>query len=137
MNLAHFGADVIKVESAARPDLGRRIAVRAVEMDPTPDTNGYFNQWNQAKRGVTLDLGTTEGLALVKRLALECDAVLSNYATGVMERFGLSYNDLIKERPHVIVATISGYGNVGPSFGSLVVDGVCGYGTDGSRGFPG
>lgn len=114
LHLAHLGADVIKVESQSSPDLGRRLPIHATGIDPTPDTNGYFNQWHQAKRSITIDLGTAEGRGLAKRIALESDAVLSNYATGVMERFGLSYNDLVKERSDVIVATISGYGNVGP-----------------------
>jgi crotonobetainyl-CoA:carnitine CoA-transferase CaiB-like acyl-CoA transferase len=114
MHLAHLGAEVVKVESRSRPDLGRRLPTHAVGIDPTPDTNGYFNQWHQGKRSISVDLSTQEGRVLAKRIALESDAVISNYATGVMERFGLSYPDLVKERSDVIVATISGFGNVGP-----------------------
>jgi crotonobetainyl-CoA:carnitine CoA-transferase CaiB-like acyl-CoA transferase len=114
MQLAHLGADVIKIESAQAPDLGRRLPLHSIDHDPTPDTNAYFNQWNQGKRSVTVDLGSEQGRALAKRLALDCDLVLSNYATGVMDRFGLGYEQLREERPDVIVATISGYGHVGP-----------------------
>ncbi|MDG2114827.1 MAG: CoA transferase, partial [Actinomycetota bacterium] len=114
MQLAHLGAEVIKIESASAPDLGRRLPLHSIDHDPTPDTNAYFNQWNQGKRSVTVDLQTDEGRQLAKRIALECDLVLSNYATGVMDRFGLGYEQLSQERPDVIVATISGYGHYGP-----------------------
>ena len=114
LQLAHLGADVIKVESTSAPDLGRRLPLHSIDHDATPDTNAYFNQWNQGKRSVTVDLQTDEGRELAKRIALECDVVLSNYATGVMDRFGLGYEQLRQERPDVIVATISGYGHYGP-----------------------
>ena len=114
MHLAHLGAEVIKVESRQAPDLGRRLPLHSASHEPTANTNGYFNQWGQGKKSVTLDLATAEGLAIAKRIAVECDLVVSNYATGVMEKFGLGYEDLVAERPDVIVASISGYGNYGP-----------------------
>lgn len=114
MQLAHLGADVIKIESSSALDLGRRLPLHSIDHEPTPDTNAYFNQWNQGKRSVTLDLTTNEGRTLARRLALSCDVVISNYATGVMDRWGLGYEQLRAERPDVIVATISGYGHVGP-----------------------
>jgi len=114
MQLAHLGADVIKIESSSALDLGRRLPLHSIDHEPTPDTNAYFNQWNQGKRSVTLDLTTNEGRTLARRLALSCDLVISNYATGVMDRWGLGYEQLRAERPDVIVATISGYGHVGP-----------------------
>lgn len=114
MHLAHLGAEVIKVESRQAPDLGRRLPLHSASHEPTANTNGYFNQWGQGKKSVTLDLATAEGLAIAKRIAVECDLVVSNYATGVMEKFGLGYEDLVAEREDVIVASISGYGNYGP-----------------------
>ena len=114
MYLAHLGADVIKVESTRAPDLGRRLPLHSIDHEKTPDTNAYFNQWNQGKRSITVDLQTEGGRELAKRIALEADLVVSNYATGVMDRFGLGYEQLRSERPDVIVATISGYGNHGP-----------------------
>lgn len=112
--LAHLGATVLKIESSVRPDLGRRLPLHSVHHPQTLDTNGYFNQWAQGKRSVSIDMSHPDGRALAKRLALKADAVLSNYAFGVMERWGLSYEALAAERPDVIVGVISGYGHTGP-----------------------
>ena len=114
LHLAHLGATVIKVESSARPYLGRRLPTQSGRHTPTLDTNGYFNQYGQGKQSITIDLGTAEGRALAKRLALSCDLVVSNYATGVMDEWGLGYEALAAERPDVIVGAISGYGHHGP-----------------------
>ena len=114
MHLAHLGAEVIKVESKQAPDLGRRLPLFSVNHEASVDSNGYFNQWGQGKKSVTLDLSTVEGRAVAKKIATSCDLVVSNYATGVMEKFGLGYNDLMEVRPDVIVGVISGYGNYGP-----------------------
>tara|TARA_B100001758_G_scaffold40640_1_gene31725 strand:- start:5923 stop:8310 length:2388 start_codon:yes stop_codon:yes gene_type:complete len=114
MHLAHLGAEVIKVESRQAPDLGRRLPIFSINHEESVDSNGYFNQWGQGKKSITLDLSTPQGQALAKEIAVSCDLVVSNYATGVMEKFGLGYDDLAKERPDVIVGAISGYGNYGP-----------------------
>jgi len=114
MHLAHLGAEVIKVESRQAPDLGRRLPIFSVNHEESVDSNGYFNQWGQGKKSITLDLSTVQGQALAKEIALSCDLVVSNYATGVMEKFGLGYDDLAEARPDVIVGSISGYGNYGP-----------------------
>ncbi len=112
--LAHLGAQVLKIESSVRPDLGRRLPLHSVHHPQTLDTNGYFNQWAQGKKSVSIDMSHPEGRALAKRVALKADAVLSNYAYGVMESWGLSYEALAAERPDVIVGVISGYGHTGP-----------------------
>ena len=114
LHLAHLGATVIKIESSARPDLGRRLPTYSVHHEPTLDTNGYFNQYGQGKKSITIDMGTAEGQALAKRFALTCDLVVSNYATGVMDGWGLGYAALAAERPDVIVGAVSGYGHHGP-----------------------
>ncbi|WP_420446376.1 CaiB/BaiF CoA transferase family protein [Candidatus Poriferisodalis sp.] len=114
LHLAHLGATVIKIESSARPDLGRRLPTYSVHHEPTLDTNGYFNQYGQGKKSITIDMGTAEGQALAKRFALRCDLVVSNYATGVMDGWGLGYEELAAERPDVIVGAVSGYGHHGP-----------------------
>ena len=114
MHLAHLGAEVIKVESRQAPDLGRRLPIFSAQHEASVDTNGYFNQWGQGKKSITLDLSTSEGQKIAKQIATTCDLVVSNYATGVMEKFGLGYEELAKERSDVIVGVISGYGNYGP-----------------------
>ena len=114
LHLAHLGAEVIKIESLGRPDLGRRLALYPRGLDPGINRSGYFNQWNQGKRSVRISLAEPEGIEVVKRLIAECDVVVENFATGVMERLGLGYETLLTVRPDLIMASISGFGDTGP-----------------------
>jgi crotonobetainyl-CoA:carnitine CoA-transferase CaiB-like acyl-CoA transferase len=114
MHLAHLGAEVIKIESGLRPDLGRRVRIYPPDVPEGLNTAGYFNQWGQGKKSVTVNLGTQEGVELVKRLAAHCDVVVDNFATGVTERLGLSPEAFQALKPGLIVASISGYGKTGP-----------------------
>ncbi|MCP5028604.1 MAG: hypothetical protein GY929_20195, partial [Actinomycetia bacterium] len=115
LNLAHLGADVIKVESRTRPDLGRRLPVYQPGVEPTLDNCGYFNQWGQNKRSAEIDLRHPEGIATAKALIAQSDVVIDNYATGVMDRLGLDHETLRQLRPDLVVASISGYGSTGPN----------------------
>lgn len=114
MNLAHLGADVIRVESSLRPDLYRRGDAAPEGIAPTLNTNGMFNQWNQGKRSVAVDLRSERGIELVKALVAEVDVVVQNFATGVLERLGLGYDVLEAINPRLVLASISGYGQTGP-----------------------
>ncbi len=114
LQLAHLGADVIKVESAQRPCLGRRLPFHPPGVEPSLNTSGYFNQWNQAKRGISLDLGTPEGVGVARALAARCDVVVENFAPGVLERLGLGYDELRRDHPEIVLASVSGYGQTGP-----------------------
>ena len=115
MNLAHLGADVIRVESSVRPDLYRRGGAAPEGIEPSLNTAGMFNQWNQGKRSVAVDLRSEEGVALVKALVAQADVVTQNFATGVLERLGLGYEVLRGINPQIILASVSGYGQTGPS----------------------
>ena len=114
MNLAHLGADVIRVESSVRPDLYRRGPSAPEGIEPSLNTNGMFNQWNQGKRSVAVDLRHPRGIEIVKALVAEVDVVFQNFATGVLERLGLGYDVLKAVNPRVILASVSGYGQTGP-----------------------
>lgn len=119
MQLGHLGAEVIRLESALRPDLYRRLPVfptdlNLVEGEEGLNRSGMFNQWNQGKRSVAVDLSKPEGIALVKAFAAEADVVVQNFGTGVFERLGLGYNVLKEIKPDIILASISGYGQTGP-----------------------
>ena len=114
MNLAHLGADVIRVESSVRPDLYRRGPAAPEGVEPSLNTNGMFNQWNQGKRSVGVDLRAPRGIEIVKALVAEVDVVFQNFATGVLERLGLDYDVLKAINPRVILASVSGYGQTGP-----------------------
>lgn len=114
MHLAYLGAEVIKIESLARLDLMRRLPIAPRGVKPGFDSSGPFNQWNQGKKSIRLNLGKAEGIALAKELIQQCDVIIDNFATGVMEAMGLGYEELKKLKPDVIVVSISGYGHTGP-----------------------
>jgi benzylsuccinate CoA-transferase BbsF subunit len=113
LQLAHMGADVIRVESASRVCTTRRIPPFA---DNVPGVNraGYFNQNNQEKRSITLNLRHPQGLALAHDLVRHADVVTENFAAGVIERLGLGYETLRAIRPDLIMLSISGFGRSGP-----------------------
>jgi crotonobetainyl-CoA:carnitine CoA-transferase CaiB-like acyl-CoA transferase len=114
MNLAHLGADVIRFESEGRPDLYRRLPLHPQGIDRTLNTVGMFNQWNQGKRSVALNLAEARARALLLDFIETCDVVVENFATGVMDRLGLGYEVLAERNPGIILASISGYGETGP-----------------------
>lgn len=114
MHLAYLGAEVIKIESSSRPGLGRRLPIQPLDVEPSLNTSAYFNQWEQGKLSVELDLSDPGSVETVKRLVAECDVVIENFATGVMDRLGLDYDELRAVKPDVILASISGYGDTGP-----------------------
>lgn len=114
LNLAHLGADVIRVESSLRPDLYRRLNLSPEDVPTTFNTSGMFNQWHQGKRSVSVNMRTPEGINLVRELVRNADVVVQNFATGVLERLGLGYGDLKALNPGIILASVSGYGQSGP-----------------------
>src|SRR5438128_170330 len=100
--LADHGADVIRVESASRPDQLRSSQPFAPGGSGL-NVSGFFADFNSSKRGITLNLRTPEGLALAKRLAALSDVVIDNYTSGTMGRLGLGYAALKAIRPDLIV----------------------------------
>ncbi len=113
LQLAHLGAEVIRIESATRPCITRLLP-------PWPDNksgvnrSGYFNQYNQSKRSLTLNLKSPEALEIAKKLIAKSDIVTENFAGGVMERMGLGYEVLRQIRSDIIMISLSGYGATGP-----------------------
>jgi benzylsuccinate CoA-transferase BbsF subunit len=114
MHLAHLGAEVIKIESNSHLDLTRRLPLYPEGMKPGVNRNSLFNQWSQGKKSVQVNLTKPEGIAIAKEIISKSDVVVDNFATGVMERLGLGYDELKKIKPDIIMASISGYGHSGP-----------------------
>jgi formyl-CoA transferase len=106
--LAFLGAQVIKVEPP-RGEPGRH----AFGVKPGKDSF-YFVVLNANKRSVTINLQSEEGRLIFKRLLPHFDVLVENYAYGVMERFGLGYDQLRAIHPGLIYATIKGFGTYGP-----------------------
>ena len=105
--LADLGADVIKVEPP-EGDLSRfgHPKVNSLAL--------YFVQQNSGKRNISLDLAQPEAAEVLRRLADRVDVVLENFRPGVMARFGLAYDDLVKLNPRLVMLSISGFGQTGP-----------------------
>ncbi len=114
MNLAHLGAEVIRLESAKRADMYRRLGPFPTDTLPDLDCAGMFNQWSQGKKSVAVDLGDPRGVDVVKEFVGASDVVMQNFGTGVMERLCLGYEVLRQVNPRIILASISGYGQSGP-----------------------
>lgn len=122
--LGAYGAEVIRVESRARPDLARTTFGPIVAEDRF-DGSGYFNNFNRDKRSVALNMGTTEGRALFAALLCVADGVLENFAAGVLERWGFSYAEMARIRPDIVYVSMAGFGHSGPyrdykTFGPVV-----------------
>jgi len=113
LQLAHLGAEVIRVESAARPCVTRMLPPWP-DGQPGLNRSGYFNQYNQGKLSLTLDLKQPEAVGIAKELVARSDIVCENFAAGVMDRMGLGYAVLREIKPDIIMIALSGYGNSGP-----------------------
>lgn len=109
LQLAYFGADVIKVESRQKPD-GWRIR------DGNSHIEGSrpFADHNKNKRGLTLNLKTEAGRDLALRLVATADVVVDNFSVGVMDRLGLGRDALWAAKPDLIIVSIPGLGSDGP-----------------------
>jgi benzylsuccinate CoA-transferase BbsF subunit len=113
MLLADMGADVVKVETQARPDITRRLGPFA-EGEVDLERSGYFATLCRGKRSLGLNLGTPEGLALLRRLVPLVDVVVENFSPRVMPKLGLTYEALRFLKGDLIMLSMSGYGATGP-----------------------
>jgi benzylsuccinate CoA-transferase BbsF subunit len=113
--LAAMGADVIKVESASRPD-----SVRSGPMpgnQPRPGAynhGGNFHLLNRNKRGITIDLATERGRELLLELVAVSDVVAENFTPRVLRNLGLDYERLREVNPRIILLSSTGFGQTGP-----------------------
>lgn len=112
MQLASLGAEVIKVETRARPDEQR--AQHGKGAVDNLEANSNFFEINLGKKSVSINLTTDEGRELAKKLVATADIVLENMRPGVMTKLGLDYDELIKVKPDIIMLSLSGFGATGP-----------------------
>jgi crotonobetainyl-CoA:carnitine CoA-transferase CaiB-like acyl-CoA transferase len=106
--LAEFGAEVIKIES---PESGDPIRQWRILKE---GTSLWWSIQARNKKSITLNLKDARGQEIARRLALEADIVVENYRPGVLEKWGLGYEDLKKINPALIMVRLSGYGQTGP-----------------------
>ena len=109
MVLSELGAEIIKVEMPGKGEPER------LAMPMTPKRESYqFLSYNRGKKSITLNLKNPKGLEIARKLAAKADVLVENFATGVMERLGLGYEEVSKINPRLIYASISGFGHTGP-----------------------
>jgi crotonobetainyl-CoA:carnitine CoA-transferase CaiB-like acyl-CoA transferase len=111
LRLADLGARVIKIERPITGDAGRKLAIKNLWVD---DDSLLFNTINRNKESFSADLKNKEDLILVKKLIKKADVVTHNFRPGIMEKIGLSYNEVKEINPRIIYAEINGYGKEGP-----------------------
>ena len=110
--LAHMGADVIKVETPGTGDLARQLGADSAR---NADLMGVsFLAQNPGKRSITLNLKSAFGKRILKELVAKSDALVENFRPGVMARLNLDYETLARENPRLVYCAISGFGQDGP-----------------------
>ncbi|KQT14205.1 CaiB/BaiF CoA transferase family protein [Ramlibacter sp. Leaf400] len=108
MILGDLGAEVIKVEPLPGGDMVR-------EWGPfAGDTSVYYLSGNRNKKSVALSFRNAEGMRILREMAGKVDVVVENFRPGVMDQMGMSLADLHAGNPGLIVASITGFGSVGP-----------------------
>ena len=107
--LADWGANVIKIEMPPALDEG----------DPMggPRQGSDFQNLHRNKRGMTLNLKSPDGVALLKKLAEKADVIVENFRPDVKKRLGIDYEAMSKVNPRIVYASISGFGQDGPYSG--------------------
>jgi formyl-CoA transferase len=106
--LAHFGADVVKIEAPGAGDPLRKWRLLK------DGTSVWWQVQSRSKRSLALDLRTPQGQDIVRRLAAESDVLIENFRPGAMEGWGLGPDELQAINPRLIMLRISGYGQTGP-----------------------
>jgi formyl-CoA transferase len=106
--LGDFGADVIKIES---PEGGDPLRGWRLQQD---GTSVWWQVQSRNKRSLALDLRSSEGQDIARRLIQEADVLVENFRPGTLEGWGLGYEALSQHNPGLVMLRISGYGQSGP-----------------------
>jgi crotonobetainyl-CoA:carnitine CoA-transferase CaiB-like acyl-CoA transferase len=122
--LADNGADVIRIESAARPDV-LRIGPPWKDAQPGINRSQFFASYNTSKRGITLDLSQPKAREIAKRLVPWADIIVESFTPKAMRNWGLDYESLAPLRPDLIMLSTCMQGQTGPNalypgFGQLM-----------------
>jgi len=106
--LGEFGADVIKIEA---PESGDPIRHWRVLKD---GTSLWWSVQSRNKQSLTLNMKDERGRAIARQLALEADIIVENYRPGVLEKWGIGYEQIKASNPATIMVRLSGFGQTGP-----------------------
>ncbi|GAC1393196.1 MAG: CoA transferase [Vulcanimicrobiaceae bacterium] len=111
MLLGDFGAEVIKVE---QPGVGDQARHTGAQKDGVPLVWQYMNR---NKKSVTINLRSTRGQELFKRLIADADVLIENFRPGILEGWNLGWDELKAVNPRLIMLMITGFGQTGPYAG--------------------
>lgn len=111
MRLGDLGADVVKVEPPGRGEFNRTHGFEDLRVGGEMTT---FLALNRNKRSLALDLKTSAGQAVIRRLVTSADVFIQNFRAGTAERLGVGAQDLLALNPRLIYCSITGYGLAGP-----------------------
>jgi crotonobetainyl-CoA:carnitine CoA-transferase CaiB-like acyl-CoA transferase len=111
--LCDYGADVVKVETASRPDTMRTVNP-FVNEDPHPDNSVGYGVYNAGKRSLSLDLSKPDAKDVVYDLIRWADIATESFAPGAMKRLGFGYEVLSEVNPGLIMLSSSLLGQSGP-----------------------
>lgn len=111
--LGHMGAEVIKIEQPVGGDVSRSVGPQFRDDLPDSARSVFFQGLNRDKKSLTLDIAQEEGRRILRELAGEADAIVSNLRGDVPRRLGLTYNDLGRVNPRIVCAHLTGYGRAG------------------------
>ena len=110
--LAGFGADVLKIEPP-EGERGRRMGPFYRD-EPGPDSSLSFAYLNTGKRSATLNLKSVEGRDMLLSLLGDADVLVENFSPRVMPSLGLDYDTVREVAPHLVMVSISNFGQTGP-----------------------
>jgi benzylsuccinate CoA-transferase BbsF subunit len=110
---ADYGATVVRIETSTYPD-ANRISAPMKEGSTGLNRGGYYNYFNANLYSMALNMKRPEALDVAKRLIAKADVVMENFAAGVIEKWGLSYDVVREIKPDVIMLRQSGFGTPGP-----------------------
>lgn len=111
--LADYGATVVKVETADRPDTARTVSP-FVDEEAHPDNSVVYGVYNAGKRSLSLDLSKPESRKIVEDLVRWADIVTESWAPGTAARMGFGYEELSAINPRLIMLSSSLLGQTGP-----------------------
>lgn len=110
--LADMGVDTIKVEKPGGDSM-RNIPPFYHDI-PDPEKSLFWFAFNSNKKGITLNLETSQGQELFKKLVENTDFILESFPPGYMASLGLDYNTLSRINPRIIMTSITPFGQTGP-----------------------
>ncbi|HTK84338.1 MAG TPA: CaiB/BaiF CoA-transferase family protein [Patescibacteria group bacterium] len=114
--LGDLGADIIKIEKPGAGDDTRKWGPPYLKDKDGKDTSesAYYLSANRNKRSAAIDIATPEGRELIHRLLEKSDILIENFKTGGLKKYSLDFSYVHKKHPHIIYASITGFGQTGP-----------------------